>query len=443
MDSCKEEILEEVVETQDGMRSFISVKTPRFNENGQVIGIVGISHDITNRKQAEYVLRESEEKYRNIIETANEGIMITDPSAIVTFANAKMAEMLGYSIEELVGLDSLTLIDKTELEKAKQRIEDRKKGIKGEYELKFLKKNGEVLWTQGSVSPIYDHRGIHTGNLTMYTDINVRKKAEMLNKELLENEQQLTEELQSSNEELQSTSEELQTSNEELRCTTEELQISNENLRKILKNYDQLNHTLVALRDSSFAMMHAIDEDFYLDEVCRIIIEDCGHSMVWIGFTDEESKKVVPVAYSGFEEDYLRTLNITWDDTERGQGPTGTTIRTGKPSICENMQIDPKFKPWREEAIKRGYASSIVLPIFLNDQVIGALTIYSTETNPYSEEAIKLLQELADDISFGLTALRLRIAHTEAEEALKESLLEVQRSNAELEQFAYITSHDY
>ena len=100
MDSCKEEILEEVVETQDGMRSFISVKTPRFNENGQVIGIVGISHDITNRKQAEYVLRESEEKYRNIIETANEGIMITDPSAIVTFANAKMAEMLGYSIED-------------------------------------------------------------------------------------------------------------------------------------------------------------------------------------------------------------------------------------------------------------------------------------------------------------------------------------------------------
>ena len=442
MDSCKEEILEEVVETQDGMRSFISVKTPRFNENGQVIGIVGISHDITNRKQAEYVLRESEEKYRNIIETANEGIMITDPSAIVTFANAKMAEMLGYSIEELVGLDSLTLIDKTELEKAKQRIEDRKKGIKGEYELKFLKKNGEVLWTQGSVSPIYDHRGIHTGNLTMYTDINVRKKAEMLNKELLENEQQLTEELQSSNEELQSTSEELQTSNEELRCTTEELQISNENLRKILKNYDQLNHTLVALRDSSFAMMHAIDEDFYLDEVCRIIIEDCGHSMVWIGFTDEESKKVVPVAYSGFEEDYLRTLNITWDDTERGQGPTGTAIRTGKPSICENMLIDPKFKPWREEAIKRGYASSIVLPIFLNDQVIGALTIYSKETNPFSEEEIKLLQELADDISFGLTALRLRIAHTKAKEALQESLLDVQRSNTELEQFAYITSHD-
>ena len=100
----------------------------------------------------------------------------------------------------------------------------------------------------------------------------------------------------------------------------------------------------MALRDSSFAMMHADDEDFYLEEVCRIIIEDCGHSMVWIGFADEESKKVVPVAYAGFEEDYLKTLNITFDNTEYGQGPTGTSIRTGKPSICENMLIDPEIQ---------------------------------------------------------------------------------------------------
>ena len=120
--------------------------------------------------------------------------------------------------------------------------------------------------------------------------------------------------------------------------------------------------------------------------LCRIIVDDCGHSMVWIGFTEEEGKKVVPVAYSGFDEDYLKTFNITCDDTEYGQGPTGTAIRTGKPYICENMHTDPKFKPWREEAIKRGYASSIVLPLISNNKVFGALNIYSKEPNPFSEE---------------------------------------------------------
>jgi PAS domain S-box-containing protein len=215
-----------------------------------------------------------------------------------------------------------------------------------------------------------------------------------------------------------------------------------EKLKETFKTVSQLNRTLVALRNSSFAMMHAVDEDYYLDEVCRIIVEDCGHSMVWIGLNEEMSKKVIPVAYAGFEEDYLKTLNITWDNTDLGQGPTGTAIRTGKPYICENMQIDPKFKPWREEAIKRGYASSIVLPLSLDDKVFGALNIYSKETSPFSKEEKKLLNELANDISYGITFLRLRNAHTKAENDLREGLIEVERSNAELEQFAYVTSHD-
>ena len=84
--------------------------------------------------------------------------------------------------------------------------------------------------------------------------------------------------------------------------------------------------------------------------------------MRWCGSAiaeNDENKTVRPVAHAGFEEGYLETLRITWADSERGRGPTGTAIRTGQPSMCRNMLTDPAFLPWREEAIKRGYASSL------------------------------------------------------------------------------------
>jgi len=126
----------------------------------------------------------------------------------------------------------------------------------------------------------------------------------------------------------------------------------------------RLNKTLQTLSNSNRAMRYAQDETEYLEEVCKIIIEDCGHAMVWIGLAeDEENKKVTPVAYSGFDQGYIKTLDITWADNERGRGPTGTAIREGKICSCKNMQTDPNFEPWREEAIKRGYASSLALPL--------------------------------------------------------------------------------
>jgi len=184
----------------------------------------------------------------------------------------------------------------------------------------------------------------------------------------------------------------------------------------------QLNRTLRALGDSSQAMLRAKDEAEYLKGVCRIIVEDCGHAMVWIGYAeDDEQKSVRPVAYAGFEEGYLETLHVTWADTERGRGPTGTAIRTGKPSTCRNMLTDPAFAPWREQALKRGYASSIVLPLMAEDKAFGAVTIYSRLPEGFSEGEAKLLSDLADDLAYGITAMRLRAAHAEAEKALRES----------------------
>jgi len=80
-------------------------------------------------------------------------------------------------------------------------------------------------------------------------------------------------------------------------------------------------------------MMRAPDETSYLKEGCGIVVKDCGHKMVWIGFAEnDENKTVRAVASAGFEEEYLETLHITWADCEHGRGPIGIAIRTGRPA---------------------------------------------------------------------------------------------------------------
>ena len=134
--------------------------------------------DITERKQAEEALRESEEKYRRILETANEGIIVADLSGNITFVNTKMAEMMGYTVPELIGKYGVSLVDPAEYTSVLKKIENRKFGLKEQYEIKFVCKDGRYLWTLASGTPIYDREGRHIGNLGMYVDITERKKIE-------------------------------------------------------------------------------------------------------------------------------------------------------------------------------------------------------------------------------------------------------------------------
>jgi sigma-B regulation protein RsbU (phosphoserine phosphatase) len=158
------------------------------------------------------------------------------------------------------------------------------------------------------------------------------------------------------------------------------------------------------------------------------VVEEAGYRLCWVGRAEsDEAKSVLPIAQAGFEEGYLKTLNITWADTERGQGPTGTCIRTGQTTLAKDIATDPKMAPWRAEALKRGYASSIAIPLRVDTSVFGALMIYAAEREAFGPEEVELLTELANDLAFGITALRTTIERAQAEEALR-------TLNADLEQ---------
>jgi signal transduction histidine kinase/ActR/RegA family two-component response regulator len=190
-----------------------------------------------------------------------------------------------------------------------------------------------------------------------------------------------------------------------------------------------------ALSRSSQAMARARDEASYLREVCRIVVEDCGCPMVWVGYKEHDADQSIrPVAWSGVEDGYLATLDLTWADRERGRGPTGTAIRTGSACYCRSVATDPRFAPWRREAMTRGYASSAALPLLDGGEAFGALMVYSSEPDAFGEAQARVLEELAGDLANGILTLRLRESERRAQEALRESSENLRRLNDGLEQ---------
>lgn len=104
--------------------------------------------------------------------------------------------------------------------------------------------------------------------------------------------------------------------------------------------------------------------------------------MAWIGFPEHDAARSVrPVAQCGIENGYLEQARITWADTERGRGPTGHAIRSGQPCAIQDIAHDQRFAPWRDEAVRRGYASSAAVPLSEQGRVIGALNIYASEAD--------------------------------------------------------------
>ncbi len=188
------------------------------------------------------------------------------------------------------------------------------------------------------------------------------------------------------------------------------------------------NRALKALSRCIEAMTHATSENSLLKDICHIVTDIGGYRMAWIGYAEYDDRKTVrPAADSGYTSGYLLRVNVTWSaDDERGHGPTGTAIRTGEPQIIKHVDADPHFKPWLAEAKKRGYESVLGLPLIHDDRTFGALTIYSDRSDAFDQEEVSLLSELADELSYGIMALRERAERIRAEKALEESKAQVE-----------------
>ncbi|HEY0846569.1 MAG TPA: HD domain-containing phosphohydrolase [Noviherbaspirillum sp.] len=342
---------------RDGKRKLLSVNAAPLRTGKNVIeGVVTCLDDVTEHEEAVEALRNREEQMRLAMSAATMGawslVLATGRMTHSEEARVILGLPEGAKVESVQ--DFLPLVHADEREDIAVRLRNAIVRPQGQtLDFRVVWPDGSIHWVSSKGALLHDTAGKPCKMLGILWDISARKANEIA--------------------------------------------------------LDRANRALRVLSSGNERLVHAQDEQSLLHDVCRVIVEEGGYSLAWVGIVqNDERKSVMPVAHHGDGADFLARADISWGDSERGQGPTGTAIRTGTVQVIREVDHDPVLQPWLEDAEKFGYNSAIALPLRDSKGVFGTLTIYASQIDAFNHPEIRLMQELADDLAFGVTTLRMR-----------------------------------
>ncbi len=169
---------------------------------------------------------------------------------------------------------------------------------------------------------------------------------------------------------------------------------------------DNLATAMRALTKSNHVLMHATDESSLMTTICDSIIESGRHTLAWVGYAEYDAAKSVRLVAASGSAACVADTTVSWGRGERGEGPTGRAIRTGAIQIVRDVPRSKRCAPWSKEIAALGSRTACSIPLNVDDDVIGALTIYSPDPTAFDAGEVELLRELADNLSFGISRLR-------------------------------------
>jgi diguanylate cyclase (GGDEF)-like protein/PAS domain S-box-containing protein len=316
-----------------------------------------------------------------IVESSDDAIYSVDLDDIVTTWNAGAERLLGFSAGEIVGSSARMLLPpgrEREMERCIASI------LRGERLERFdtvrARKDGASVDVAIVISPIHDDDGELVAASVIARDITQRIASQR-----------------------------------ELRASLAALHHVNTQLYRKTR-------ALSTLSASVQALVRAAEETQLLQAVCDVAVLEGGFRMARVGYCQSDAgKSVTPVVAAGEDGGYHNEIKASWDDVPNGRGPIGRAIRECRPVVVDDVANDPHFKPWREAALDAGYRSVIGLPLIGEDHVaFGALTIYAAEVEAFDAEEVRLLEQLALDLSYGVTSLRNRVKRDAAEQLVRE-----------------------
>mgnify|MGYP001098177670 CR=1 FL=1 len=349
--------------------------------------------DISERKDLERERERLLSQLRAVVDNLDTGLIITDAEGRVTEMNPAARRLCGYTNEAEArrhALESRLRWDLLTLQGQVLALRDwpRQRTLRGEtfrnWELQVRPKDGSPEWIASfGGAPILDGTGQVMMTVVSLRDVTQRRRAQ------------------------------------------EELE---RKVRERTSDLDRFNRTLQAIIDCNQAIIRATREEDLFHEFCRISTRVAGVDLAWVGLAEtDEDRRVRPVAAIGFHQRQLAQARISWGDNARGQGPAGKAIRTGELcfKVCDPIESDLFIE--REEDIGLGFGAVLALPLLEGERAFGALVLCSATPETFDEQQVRMLRELANNLSIGVQALRSRQERDRAL-ATSESLAEQLRA---------------
>ena len=361
------------LQTKDGEKVDVEFVSNVYLVNSRKVIQCSI-RDITERIKAKQLLKESEEKFHSITRTAQDAILIMNAEGIITYWNESAQRMFGYTKEEAIAKPLHPLLAPSRFHEAFERgmshfIKTGEGSAIGKtIELIALRKDATEFPIELSLSANMKEGKWEA--IGIIRDITKRKEASDL--------------------------------------------------------IHRSNRALKTLSAGNMALVQAKSEDELLKSVTKVIVKEGGYSLAVVDYAqDDLQKSIVPMAWSGLKGENYWIEELSWSESAENQMPVSKAIRTATVQITHNIAEESEFKVWRDAALARGYSASIAFPLMEGDKVFGALNIYASEPNAFSEEEkeeVRLLEELANDLAYGIITLRTRISHERHATILRESL---------------------